>query len=69
MTFGEFIKEKRGATSQRKFADLCELPNSEISRIESGERKNPPIETLVKLSKGMGIPLMELIEEYIKERV
>ena len=69
MKFGEFIKEKRGTTSQRKFADLCELPNSEISRIESGERKHPSIEALIKLSKGIGIPLMELIEEYTKERV
>ena len=69
MTFGEYIKEKRGLISQRSFADLCDLSNTEVSRIESGERNNPSIETLIKLSKGMGIPLMEIIEAYIKERV
>ena len=68
MKFGEYIKEKRGLISQRSFADLCDLSNAEISRIESGERKYLSVETLIKLSKGIGIPLMELIEEYIKER-
>ena len=69
MKFGEYMKEKRGLISQRCFADLCGLSNTEISRIESGDRKYLSIETLIKLSKGTGIPLMELIEEYIKERV
>ena len=70
MTFGEFIKEKRieKGLSQRKLSALCELSNTEIYLIESGKRKYLTVETLIKLSKGLGIPLMELIEEYIRER-
>ena len=70
MEFGDYINIERVrlGLSQRRLAILCDLSNTEISRIESGERKYLSVETLIKLSKGMGMPLMELIQEYIKER-
>ena len=75
MTFGEYVKELRCKRdlSQRELANLSDLSNAEISRLEKGERKNPSIITLMKLANGFGIDDVELIKLCIdsinKERI
>ena len=59
---GEFIKqlrEKRGFT-QRQLAYRSGVSNTEINRIESGERKNPSPDALKKLAGPLGAALAEL---------
>lgn len=62
MDLGGYIKklrEKRGF-SQRQLAYLSGMSNTEISRIESGERKNPSADILKKLAPHLGISIERL---------
>ena len=63
MSLGDLIRnlrEEKGL-SQRQLAVSSGISNTEISRIESGERKQPSQETLHKLSKCLPISYEELL--------
>lgn len=53
------IRESKGI-SQEKLAELSELDRTYISLVERGKRV-PLLTTMVKIAKGLGIPLSELI--------
>lgn len=61
--FGKHLKGKRLKLkqTQRDIADKTELAREQISRIENG-LINPTLETLVKLSNALNIPLRELLD-------
>lgn len=56
-TIGEYIKEKRTekGMSQRELAQAANLSNAEISRIESGMRKQPSPDVLKNISAALNI--------------
>lgn len=56
----KFYREKLDL-SQRELGEKCGVSNAEISRIESGERRNPSPETLKLISAHIGIPYQELM--------
>ncbi len=63
MDIGSLIKdarEKRGL-SQRQLSLLSGISNSEISRIEAGERKNPSPDVLKVLAKPLGLAYEDLM--------
>lgn len=56
MTFGQFLvglREERGF-SQRKLAEIANITNSTVSRIESNQVKPDPL-TLEKLSQALSV--------------
>lgn len=57
MTIGGYIKEKRieKGMSQRELAAAAGLSNAEISRIESGLRKQPSPDVLKSISAALNI--------------
>lgn len=63
MEFSQYIKDLREKKrySQRKLALLAGLSNTEIARIENGERKNPSPEVLEKLAAPLGVSYEELM--------
>ena len=73
MKFGEFFKNirKEKGLSQRQLAELSHISNTEISRIESGERRNPSPNTLKSLAPHLGISYGELMIKagYIDESI
>ena len=64
MTVGELIKKIREKKdfSQRQLALYSEVSNTEISKIESGERQNPNPEILKKIAVALGINYIELFQ-------
>ena len=60
---GLFIREGRGrlGLSLRQAAEKWQLDKSELSRIESRERVNPGGQTLLKLSRGLGVSVDTLL--------
>lgn len=60
---GMRIKELRTERnlSQVQLAVECDFEKSNLSRIEAG-RTNPTIGTLFKISKGLGVSLMHLVD-------
>ena len=70
MKLGDLIKEYREnhGYSQRQFAIMCDLSNGYISMLEKGENPStkkpviPSLSQLKKLADGMGLSLMELME-------
>ncbi|MCR1974684.1 helix-turn-helix domain-containing protein [Clostridium sporogenes] len=73
MNFGEFFKNIRTekGLSQRQLAELSHISNTEISRIESGERRNPSPNILKSLAPHLGISYGELMIKagYIDESI
>lgn len=53
-------RERAGLT-QEKLAWAAGLHQTEVGRIESG-RRNPGLDTIVKLARGLGIPAAELLD-------
>jgi len=53
-------KNKR--LSQEKLARLADVSYNTIVKIESGESKHPTIQTMIGVSKALGISLDELIQ-------
>ena len=49
--------------SQQELGARCGLSHSAISRIESGDRTELKVGTLLKLSGGLGITVDELLKE------
>lgn len=70
---GEWIAETRNENglSQRQLAELAGLSNTEVWRLESGERKNPSPATLKSLAPHLGVTYEELMAKagYIEETV
>ena len=64
MKVGEFIQNKRRDLkfSQRDLAIKCNLSNAEISRIESGLRKQPSPETLKAIAAVLNVNVNDLYE-------
>lgn len=62
---GKRIVELRGSKNmkQKELADLLDIEDSSLRRIESG-RTNPTIKTLLRISKGLGVELLELLDVY-----
>lgn len=71
MNFGEYIKNLRieKELSQRELAEKSGVSNSEISRLESGERKKPSPVSLKAIAPFLGTSFEELLQEagYIRE--
>lgn len=64
MEIGKYISELRNekGLSQRKLAELSGVSNTEISRIESGERKKVSPEILKALAPHLGVSYEKLME-------
>lgn len=62
-TFGQTIKDFRlkKEWSQRKLALTSGISNTEINRIEKGERENPSLTVIQKLSAAFGITVDDLL--------
>lgn len=56
------LREAKHIT-QKKLAELSNVPQQTISAIESGKRKNPGIVALQKLAKALGCTLDEMMDE------
>ncbi|WP_021169468.1 HTH-type transcriptional repressor RghR [Sporomusa ovata DSM 2662] len=53
------LRESKGL-SQNQLANISKVPQSAISEIESGKRKNPGIIYFQQLSRALGVTLLEL---------
>lgn len=64
-TIGKKIKEKREELgySFGKLSNLSGVDRAEISRIESGDRKNPNPIMVKKIASAMGMNIIELYED------
>lgn len=47
--------------SQQELADRAGISKSQIWRLEKGEQKNPTLETLIPISKALGVSLDEIV--------
>jgi len=56
----ERLRKQKGL-SQEKLARLADVANNTIIKMESGENKNPTLETLRKLAEAFGVSVDELI--------
>jgi XRE family transcriptional regulator, regulator of sulfur utilization len=54
------LREAKGL-SQEKLARLADIANNTLIKMESGENKNPTLETLRKVAKAFGVSVDELI--------
>ncbi len=52
---------KQKGLSQERLARLADVANNTIIKMESGENKNPTLETLRKVAKAFGVSVDELI--------
>lgn len=73
MAIGEYIKilRKEKGLSQRVLGELANVSNTEISRIESGERIKPSPEILKAIAPHLGVDYLDLMRKanYIEEVV
>ena len=65
MNPGEYVKRRRmeRGLSQRQLAAMSGVSNSEISRIEAGERQNPSPAVLRAIAKALAVPYEEILAE------
>ena len=56
----EKLRKQKGL-SQEKLARLADVANNTIIKMESGENKNPTLETLRKVARAFGVSVDELI--------
>ncbi|MEK7128794.1 MAG: helix-turn-helix transcriptional regulator [Patescibacteria group bacterium] len=54
------LREAKGL-SQEKLARLADVANNTLIKMESGENKNPTLETLKKVAKAFEVSVDELI--------
>jgi transcriptional regulator with XRE-family HTH domain len=52
---------EEGGFSQERLAAVCNLHRTAVSLLERSER-NPRLDTLVALSRGLGVPLCDLLD-------
>lgn len=73
MAFGTYLRNlrKEKGLSQRRLAELAKVSNTEISRLESGERQKPSPLILKAIAPYLGVSFSELMKEagYIEEVV
>lgn len=64
-TLGEYIirLRKEKGLSQRRLAQLSDMANTTIQRIEEDNTKTPSIDTLRKLESALSLEVGELIEK------
>jgi len=55
------LREAKGL-SQEKLARLADVANNTLIKMESGENKNPTLETLKKVAKALDISVDDLIK-------
>ncbi|MBM6731578.1 helix-turn-helix domain-containing protein [Megasphaera stantonii] len=60
---GELIKNKRKAAglSQRRLGEACGLSDSEIMKIEKGQRKTPSWKSLCEIAQALGFHPFEIL--------
>ncbi len=65
MSLSDYIREmrKRKDWSQRDLATASGISNAEISRIESGKRKEPSPSVLKAISKALDVSMEEVLEQ------
>jgi transcriptional regulator with XRE-family HTH domain len=65
MHFGIYVKELRNKAglSQRDLAELSNISNAEISRIETGNRQNISIKSIQALAPHLGVSIEHLIHK------
>jgi transcriptional regulator with XRE-family HTH domain len=56
----EKLRKQKGL-SQERLARLADVANNTIIKMESGENKNPTLETLRKVAKALDVSVDELI--------
>lgn len=56
----ERLRKAKGL-SQEKLARLADVANNTLIKMESGENKNPTLETLKKMAKAFGVSVDQLI--------
>ena len=54
------LRETKGL-SQEKLARSADVANNTLIKMESGENKNPTLDTLKKIAKALGVGVDELI--------
>jgi len=64
MNLSEYIIAKRSEKgwSQRDLATAANVSNAEISRLESGKRKEPSTSVLKEIAKALSVPFEELLQ-------
>lgn len=64
MSLSEYIREmrKRKDWSQRDLATASGISNAEISRIESGKRKEPSPSVLKAIANALNVPVEEVLQ-------
>ena len=55
------LREAKGL-SQEKLARLADVANNTLIKMETGENKNPTLETLKKVSKALEVSVDDLIK-------
>ena len=55
------LREAKGL-SQEKLARLADVANNTLIKMESGENKNPTLETIKKVAKALEISVDDLIK-------
>jgi transcriptional regulator with XRE-family HTH domain len=55
------LRETKGL-SQEKLARLADVANNTLIKMETGENKNPTLETLKKVAQALGVSVDELIK-------
>lgn len=53
---------KERGMSQLQLADKSGVPQSYISELAAGKKKNPSLEALQKLARALGVTVSELLE-------
>ena len=63
MTIADYLRAKRieKGFSQRQLSSLCGVSNSELSRIEAGDRRNPSPGVLRSIAAGLGVPYEDVL--------
>lgn len=71
MTIGDLIKKKRleNNISARELSRRSGVSQPYLSQLETGKNDNPSLNAIDKLSKGLGVTLLELLIDsgYINE--
>ena len=57
----ERLRKAKGL-SQEKLARLADVANNTLIKMESGENKNPTLDTLKKVAKAFGVSVDDLIK-------
>lgn len=71
MKFGEYIRKlrKEAGLTQKELGDLAGFSNTEISRIESGDRQKPSPAILKAIAPFLGVTYEDLLKQagYLEE--